>query len=51
MIIDEVETEHNITTNATIAKNINYYECCLFGNETVNKCEPATCREFYRSMN
>ena len=32
MITDEVETEHNITTNATIAENINYNECCLFGN-------------------
>ena len=51
MITDEVETEYNTTTNTTIAENINYNECCLFGNETVNKCGPTTCREFYGSMN
>ena len=51
MITDEVETEHGTTTNATIAENINYNECCLFGDATVNKCGPTTCREFYRSVN
>ena len=51
MITDEVETEHNITTNATIAENINCNECCLFSDETVNKCGPTACREFYRLIN
>ena len=39
MVTDEVEIELNTRTNATIAKNINYNECCLFGDETVYECD------------
>lgn len=51
MITDEVETEPNTTTNPTIVENINYNECCLFGDETVNECGPTASRESYRLMN
>ena len=46
MVTDELEIESNTTTNSTIAQNINYEECCIFGNETVHQYGPTTHCEF-----
>ena len=42
MATDNEQIESNTTIYATIAENINYNKCCLFGDETVYDCGPTT---------
>ena len=50
MTTDEVETQ-STTVNMEIPANINYDECCLFGDKTVNTCGQDAKRECYGLMN
>ena len=50
MTTDEVETQ-STTVNMETPANINYDECCLFGDKTVHTCGQNAKRECYRLMN
>ena len=50
MTTDEVETQ-STTVNMEIPANINYDECCLFGDKTVHTCGQNAKRECYRLVN
>ncbi|CAF1620938.1 unnamed protein product [Adineta ricciae] len=40
MIVDEVETQSITTADVEIPENINFNECCRFGDKTVHGCRP-----------
>ena len=50
MTTDEIETQ-STTVNMEIPANIDYDECCFFGDETVNTCGQNAKRECYGLMN
>ena len=45
MIVDEAETQSITTADVEIPENINFDECCLFGDKTVHGCGPTAKRE------
>ena len=51
MTTNEVETQSNTTVNMEIPANINYDECCLFGDKTVHTYGQNAKHGYYRLMN